>query len=343
MSKKVQHVKLEDLAKKLNVSNVTISKALRGHPDISTEMKKKVNKLADELGYVPNLMAKNLSSRRSNIIGLVVPKIAHFFFGSIIESVYDEAFKKNYEIVLTVSQENAERERKHILSLLSMKVDGLIVSITQETEDMAIFERVKKMNIPLVFIDRLPNIGCNPSVTVDDFGGAYQATEYFIKKGYRNIAHLGGYSRINIGKARMEGFLKAMNDYNIPVNPDWLIEGGFAEEDGVIGFNKIFDNGDLPQAILGVTYPVALGFYEAAIEKGIDIPHDVEITCFGSNSYKNMVPSVFNFVHQPAKELGEEAVNLILNLIRDPKEYGCTNIELKTELMINGKSKKSVA
>ncbi|MDP2301755.1 MAG: LacI family DNA-binding transcriptional regulator [Ignavibacteria bacterium] len=343
MSKKVQHVKLEDLAQKLNVSKVTISKALRDHPDISIEMKRKVNLLADELGYVPNFLAKNLSSRKSNIIGLVVPKIAHFFFGSIIESVYDTAFKNNYEIVLTVSQEMAARERKHILSLLSMKVDGLIVSVTQETTDNAIFERVKNMKVPLVFIDRVPTTECTSSVTVDDYGGAYSATEYFIKKRLTKIAHLGGYNHINIGKARTAGFTSAMNDYNIPINSDWMIEGGFAEEDGYEGFNRIFSKGPLPEAILAVTYPVALGFYEAAIQHGISIPDDVQITCFGSNSYKNMVPSVFNFVHQPAKELGEEAVKLILNLINNPTEFECSNIELKTQLMINGKSNKSVA
>ena len=106
---------------KLNVSAVTVSKALRGHPDILPETTEKVKELADKLGYIPNYMAKNLSARRSNTIGLVVPKIAHLFFASVIESVFDTAFENNYETVLTVSQELAERERKHVLSMLSMR------------------------------------------------------------------------------------------------------------------------------------------------------------------------------------------------------------------------------
>ncbi len=132
MKKKIRIIKLEDLAKKLHVSKVTISKALRNHPDISPETTAKVKALAEKLGYIPNFMAKNLSARKSNIIGLVIPKIAHFFFGSVIESVYDTALRNNYETVITVSQEIAEREKKHILSFLSMRVDGLIISITQE-------------------------------------------------------------------------------------------------------------------------------------------------------------------------------------------------------------------
>jgi LacI family transcriptional regulator len=151
-------IKLDDLAKKLKVSKVTISKALRNHPDISAGTTARVKELANRMGYMPNLMAKNLSSRRSNTIGLVIPKIAHLFFASIIESIYDTAFDNNYETFLTVSQEQEERERKHILSLLSMRVDGLIISITQETQDPAIFKRVLQQNVPVVFVDRVPAV-----------------------------------------------------------------------------------------------------------------------------------------------------------------------------------------
>jgi LacI family transcriptional regulator len=334
--KRIKPIRLEDLSKKLKVSKVTVSKALRDHPDISPETKLKVKALAEKLGYMPNYMAKNLSSRKSNIIGLVVPKIAHLFFGSIIESVYDTAFENNYEIILTVSQESVEREKKHIRSLLSMRVDGLIVSITQETKDVSIFNRALQLNIPIVFIDRVPNLKDVPTVTVDDKGGAFTAVEDFIQQGIEKIGHIGGYSHINIGKARYDGFLKAMTKYNMPINKNWISFGGFGEEDGYKGFKKIYETGPLPEAILAVTYPVALGIYEAASELGISIPGDIKVTCFGSNTYKRSIPSVFSFVDQPTNELGREAVNLMIKLINDPKEYKSINIELKTRLMTNG-------
>jgi len=342
MKKKTRPVKLEDLAKKLQVSKVTISKALRNHPDISLQTTAKVKELAEKLGYVPNFMAKNLSARKSNIIGLVIPKIAHFFFGSVIESVYDTALRNNYETVITVSQELVERERKHILSLLSMKVDGLLISITQETKDVSIFERVQNQNVPVVFIDRVPDLKNVSSITVDDKGGAYNATEYAIKKGYRKIAHVGGYSHINIGRKRLEGFLEAMNFNNVTVNPDWITEGGFGEEDGYKGFMKIYNRNNLPEYILAVTYPVAIGIYEAATEMGLRIPEDIEVTCFGNNTFKHMVPSVFNFVDQPTLDLGKEAVDLIIKHINDPKGFEPRNIELKTRLIINNKSKSGL-
>ena len=339
-NKRIKPIKLEDLAKKLRVSKVTISKALRNHPDISEETKIKVKELAERIGYVPNFMAKNLSARKSNIIGLVVPKIAHFFFGSIIESIYNTAFENNYETVITVSQESSEREKKHLQSLLSMRVDGLIVSITEQTKDCSMFERIIQSNIPLVFIDRVPPIKNVPSVTVNDKKGAYSAVDHFIKQGMNEIGHVGGYSHVNIGKARLNGFIEAMKDNHIPINKDWVIEGGFGEEDGYKAFKTIFTSGTLPKAIFAVTYPVAIGIYEAATELGIKIPQDIQITCFGNNTFKHTVPSVFNFIDQPTTELGRNSVQLLLDLINNTSIIP-RNIELSTRLLIKGKGSLS--
>lgn len=334
MNEKYRPIRLEDLAKRLNVSNVTVSKALRNHPDISAETKLRVKDLANKLGYVPNLMARNLSSRRSNTIGLVVPKIAHIFFSTVIEAIYDTAFKNNYEIVLTISQEHADREFFHIQSLLSMKVDGLIVSVTQETKDLAIFERVLKLGIPLVFIDRVPDLQGASSISVDDFGGAYSATEYAIRKGYTRLAHLGGFQHINIGKARTEGFRQAMTHNNIVIDEEQIVFGGFSEEDGYNGFKKILATGKIPQYVLAVTYPVALGMYSAAAEAGLRIPDDIEVTCFGKSTFNLYSPSVFNFIDQPASALGIEAVTLMIEQLNNREDFTPKHIQLPTQLLI---------
>src|SRR3972149_5549372 len=184
--KRSSHVTLDDIAKRLSVSRVTVSKALRGHPDISAETTKKVRDIAAELGYSPNLMARNLSARRSQMLGFVVPKIAHFFFGSVIEAVYNTAFENNYEIILMVSQENPEREKKHLETLISMRVDGILISISAETKDFEVFERARSRGIPLIFVDRVPYPRAPgfSSVVVDDRGGSFQAVEHAIQVGY---------------------------------------------------------------------------------------------------------------------------------------------------------------
>lgn len=339
MAQKYNTVKLEDLARELNVSKVTISKALRDHPDISPETTQKVKKLAEELGYMPNFLAKKLSSRKSNTIGLVVPKIAHVFFSSIIESIYDEAFKNSYEILLTVSQEHAERERKHILSLMSMRVDGIIISVTQETKDVSIFEKAVEHGVPLIFIDRIPNVPNVSSITCDDRMGSYNAVEYAIKKGYTKIAYLGGYNYISIGKSRYEGFVDAMNKFNVPINNNWVTEGGFSEEDGYNAFRRIYEKGEIPEYLLAVTYPVALGMYTAASELGINVPGDIEVTCFGKNTYVRQIASVFNVVDQPTQQLAVEAFKLMLQNINNPKGNEVKKIMLPTELILHNSQK----
>ncbi|HUX93373.1 MAG TPA: LacI family DNA-binding transcriptional regulator [Ignavibacteriaceae bacterium] len=339
------HITLDDIAKKLNVSKVTVSKALRGHPDISKETTLLVKKIAEELGYTPNYMARNLSSRHSNTIGVVVPKIAHFFFSAVIESIYDAAFNNNYEIILTVSQESAEREKKHIESLLAMRVDGLIVSITQQTRDLAIFEKVKRQGIPLTFIDRILDIPNTSSVTVDDRGGAFQAIEHAIKLGYTKIGHLAGFHEINIGLKRYQGFEDAMKQYGLDINPDWVIHGSFGEEAGYRGFMQMYNNNNLPEFIFTVTYPVALGVYAAVQEVGLKIPDDIDIMCFGNSDVNRFISPSLSCVNQPTELLGKKAVEVTLEHIKNIDSFEPQHIEIPTELLLretcSGKGKIS--
>jgi LacI family transcriptional regulator len=280
-------------------------------------------------------MARNLSARQSSTIGVVVPKIAHNFFATIIEAMYETAYENGYEIILTVSQENPENEMKHIQTLLSMRVDGLLVSVSEHTEDRSIFEMVKQLNVPCVFFDRyLEGLGFS-SVSTDDNLGAQQATEHLISRGYTKIAHFAGYSHTNIGKDRRESFIRTMAAHNLSVRDDWIIEGGFSEEDGYHGFKNLIKGPILPEAIFSVTYPVALGIYTAASEHGIKIPDDLDIVCFGASSFQRFFSPSITFVRQPTGELGRRAMELLLEEIRNPASRKQQRISLPTELVLS--------
>jgi LacI family transcriptional regulator len=343
MVKKGFQVTLDDIAERLHVSKVTVSKALRGHPDISAETSRKIKKLARELGYSPNYMARNLSSKRSNTIGVVVPKIAHFFFSSVIEAIYDAALENNYEIILTVSQEDAEREARHIQSLLSMRVDGLIVSISQATKDNAIFETVRQRGVPLTFMDRVPNLEGFSSVVADDRGGGFAATEQAINIGYKKISHLAGYQHINIGKERHQGFVDAMKQYGIPIRPEWVVYGGFSEIDGYKGFGEMYRSGRLPEIIFASTFPVALGVYKAVGELGLKIPDDIDIIAFGSSGLNQFLAPPMSYVEQLTVELGQKAVELTLENIRQPDQFVPQHVKLPTRLVLCKTCLKRVA
>ena len=326
------YVTLDDIAKKLKVSKVTVSKALRGHPDISKQTATLVKKVAADLGYTPNYMARNLSSKSTHTIGVVIPKIAHFFFSSLIEAIYNTAFHSDYGIILTVSQENEQREQKHLESLLAMKVDGIIISISENTRDKSIFEKIIRMQVPLVFVDRVMDIPGASTIVVDDNGGAFQATEAAIKKGYTKIAHIAGYREVNIGENRYLGFESAMKKYDIPLNPDWLIFGGFGEDDGYKGFMQIYEKGELPEFILAVTYPVALGIYAAVEQVGLRIPQDIDIICFGNSGINKFIKPSMSYVDQNTDILGKTAVDLILNHIKTGNPYESQHIKIPTRI-----------
>jgi len=333
MQKSLQ-VTLSDIAKKLNVSIVTVSKALRNHPDISSNTKERVKQLAQELGYTPNYMARSLAAKRSNTIGLVVPKLSNYFYPAVIKSIYDTTYKNKYNVLLTVSYEDPEREIHHLETLMSMRVDGILVSLSQKTTETFIFNKIKKMGIPIVFFDRTMDGLDFSSIKVDDHNAAYIAVEHAIKKGYKKIAHFAGYSTVNIGRHRFDGFIEAMNKYNLPIYQDWIIECGFSQEYGYEAFMKIYKNGKLPEIIFTVGFSVALGVYTAATEVGIKIPEDIDLIFIGDGQVNPFASRSLSCVSLPVKEMGAKAVEVLINEINNYQSISPKHIIFRADLKI---------
>ncbi len=315
--KSKKQITLADIAAKLGVSKVTVSKALRDHSDISTQMKQKVQKVVRELDYTPNILARNLSAKKTRTIGLVIPKINHHFFAEAIESIYTTAQQKNYEIIMTVSRECAEEEIKHIRSLLAMRVDGVLISVTENTRDIKIFQEIKERNLPLLFFDRvIEGLGFN-CIMSDDEAGAYKITDYAIQQGYQKIGHIGGYGNTNIGAARYKGFKQALSDHRIDISSDYIVNGGFSVQDGYKGFMKLYKNNTLPDILFTVTFPVAMGVYKAAKELNLSIPTDIDVISFGDAAYNQFLNPSITGIHMPALDIGAKAVSLIIDQIEE--------------------------
>ena len=328
-----KQITLDDIAKELKISKVAVSKALRDHPDISIETKNLVVETASQLGYVPNFVARNLSSKRSNTIGLVVPKVAHHFFSEVIEYIYESAYKHKYEIIMTVSQENPEHEIDHLQSLLSMRVDGLLISVTEKTKNLEIFETIKKRGVPLVFFDRvIENIGFS-CITSDDEGGAFDAVSCLVKAGYKKIAHLAGYDYTSIGRLRKSGFIRGIKKHKLSLPDEWIIEGGFSENSGYKNMIRLFKTGNMPEVIFTVTYPVAMGVILAAEELGISVPEDLNIFCFGGSNYNHFIKPSLSFVEQPVEEIAKTAVDLVIDEINEVKNKP-KNIKIPTNVVL---------
>lgn len=328
-----EHTKISDIAKRLKISSVSVSKALRGHPDISAETTAKIKKVAMEMGYVPNFMARRLSARHSQTIGVIVPKIAHFFFSKVIQAIYDAAFENKYEILLMVSQENAEREAIHVQTLLSMRVDGLIVSISQETKSASVFKPVLDRGIPLTFMDRVLKLRGSNTVVADDRGGAFSAVEQAVTSGYRRIGHLGGPQHLHVAKERFQGMKDALHRYGIAFDPANVVFGGFGEEDGYRGFVNLLNKGRIPEFLFAVSFPVALGAMMAARERGLSVPRDFDMISFGSGGLNEFLSPSLTIVEQPTGSLGKAAFEVTLDNIKTGDAFKPRHLQLPTALV----------
>jgi len=336
------HVKQSDIAKKLNVTRITVSKALRNHPDISAEMKKKVLETAEKLGYVPNLIAQNLISRRTFTLGVVIPDLENSFFAYATDSIIDAAAENNYYVFVTVSRENQQSERLNIQKLIGMRVDGLMVCVSQQTTDPQIFTFIKNLKIPFVFFDRQFE-GLNfPSITFDDRNGAIAALNKIIEQGYTKIAHFAGYSNVSIGRERYLGYKHALERKGIEINPEWIIEGGFEIKDGYDAFTKLYNANNLPEIIFTVNDRVALGVYKAAGETGLKIPDDIGVVAFGFKDTAESFSPSLTIINQNPRKIGSASIAVLINIINNPEIEVKQNVIIEEEFIWNNSIIKKI-
>lgn len=322
-----------DIAKKLNISRVTVSKALRDHPDISSAMKKKISALAKKMGYVPNQIARQLNSRRTFTIGVVIPDLENSFFSYIADSIIDSATEHGYYVILTVSREKSDIERKNIENLIGMRVDGLLVCLSQESTDRHIFRTVEKMKIPMVFFDRTFKEMKSSRVVFSDKNGGINSLNYIINEGYTKIALFAGYSKTTIGKERTEGYIEALTKNKIAIREEWIIESGFELKDGYESFKKLYGSGKLPEVIFTVNDRVALGAYKAIEEAGLRIPGDIGIFSYGFSEITDFFNPALTVINQDPRKMGMEAVRLLINEIEKKSKGGQGRIFIEEEFL----------
>jgi LacI family transcriptional regulator len=329
----VVNIRQSDIARELNISRVTVSKALRDHPDISAAMKKKVAEVARKMGYVPNQIARNLNSRRTFTIGIVIPDLENSFFSYVVDSMIDYATEHNFHVILTVSREKQNIERQNIENLIGMRVDGLLVCLSQETGNRQVFKVVEKMKTPLVFFDRaFPDMKFS-SVVFNDKPGAANALNHIIREGYKKIGMFAGYSEINIGKERLDGFLETLSRSRINVRKEWIIEGGYEMKDGYDSFKQLNINGPMPEIIFTVNDRVALGAYKAAKEAGLSIPEDIGIFGYGFSEITDFFDPQLTIINQDPRKMGFEACRLLINEIENEAKRGKNKILIDEEFL----------
>lgn len=332
-------ITIKDIARKLKISPSTVSRALRDHPDISKETKALVSQTAEQLDYFPDSLAQGLKSRKTNTIGLIVPEIKHHFFSAAISGIEEVTYKAGFILLVCQSNEDLEREKMNLKALVSNRIAGLLISISQTTTSASHFDVLKRRGIPVIFFDRtLKNMpGCK--VIVDDYDGAYKAVSHLIDRGYKRIAHIAGPENISIGHERYLGYCRALTDHGMTPDDDLIIRGGFRQADGMIAADRLIKMTNRPDAIFAVNDPVAIGTFIRLKENNISIPDQMALVGFSDNPISSLIDPPLTTVHQPSYEIGKESARLLLEQIQHgqkPDEQ--TKHTLKTRLIIRQSS-----
>lgn len=306
---------IKEIASALGLSIATVSRALNGSYDIHPETKEKVLEKARELHYKPNIQARNLLKRRNNMIGVVVPEFITFFFPEIIIGIQEVVNKHGYQVLICQSNESSSLERKNVEMLEDSMVEGLIVSVTKDSKNLDLYERLVQDRMPMVFVNRvLPQLNVN-QVVIDDRKWAFQTVEHLIKCGYKRIAHLAGNPDLSVTKERLQGYLDALAAYGIPVQEQLIMYVGIQQDRAKSGIDYLLVLKERPDAIFAVNDPVAVGCMLELRKRGLKIPEDVAVAGFSESPIGKIME--LTSVSQPTFEIGKIAAEMLLKQIEN--------------------------
>jgi LacI family transcriptional regulator len=324
-------IAIKDIARMLNTSTATVSRAMNNHPAIKKETKERVLKLIEEVGYRPNTIAKNLKMQISNTIGILVPNIGHDFFALAISAVEKVISDAGYSAMICQSHENYHKEVEAVRTLINNRVAGVVASISQETKSPEHFLDLQHNDIPVVFFDRCFSEGINASkVITDDFSGSLRAVKYLIKTGYKRIAYLAGSPNLNVSQDRLKGYRKALEDANIVIDEKLIVHCGMEKQGGKNGLQQLMQRDEKPDAIFCINDPVAIGVYQQIGVYGMKIPEDIAVIGFSNSEISSLVQPPLTTVDQSVQKMGERAGKLLINQIDTKSEDVTGN---KVEIM----------
>lgn len=331
---------IHDIARELNISASTVSRALQNNPRISLKTREKIVSMAEMMGYRPNTLASNLRNKKSNTIGIVVPLINRHFFASVISGAEEVAFKAGYTVVISQSNDLANKEIAIVHSMFANRVDGLIISIAMENNSFEHLKMFTKKNIPLVFFDRaVPEIETN-KIVIDDIMGGFRVTKHLIEQGYKRIGLIAGPQNLKTYRERKDGYIKALSEYGLSFDEALVVTNNLTSEDGTEATRQLMALPEPPDAIFCGNDTTALSAMIYLRNKGFRIPEDIGIVGFSNEPFSKVVSPSISTIAQPAFLMGQKAAELILNQIEN-KEKTFKTLVLPTELIIRESSSRN--
>jgi LacI family transcriptional regulator len=337
-----KEVTIYDLAKKLNISIATVSRALKDDPVVSKKTKKKISELAEEMGYRSNHFARNLRNQRTETIGVIVPRLNSYFMSTVIAGIENVANNEGYNLIISQSSESEQKEKASAKTMFNNRVDGLLVSLSYDTNDLAHFDQFVRKNIPIIFFDRGEHHDNFTNVLIDNRKSAYEATKHLIEQGCKRIVHITAKPKRNVYVDRLNGYKQALTENNMEFSDENLIIGNLSLEAGIEAAGMILKMDPLPDGVLVANDNCAVGCMLSLKQAGIQIPKDIAFVGFNNDPVSKVIEPNLTTINYPGYEMGEVAARNLINHLNGTYPIHSTNtIVLRSELIIRASSQRS--
>lgn len=336
---KKEKTTIHDIAKKLNITASTVSRALKDHPRISDETKKAVQRVAEKLNYQANHIAAALRKGKSNTLGIIVPTTDRSFFASVIRGIEEIANRAGYNVMICQTYDSYKKEVDSIEALLKVRVDGIIISHGKETENFDHLKAVKEKGIPLIMFDRSNDELGVSQVVIDDYFGAYKSVEHLIEQGCTRIAHFTNTRKISIYKERLRGYREALQNNGLKFDPALVVESNLQLEDGRNSMIQLLAQKTIPDAVFSASALGAVGAMQVLKERNLRIPDDVALVAFSNEAYTSFIEPSLTAVDQHSMRMGNSAAEVFLEQIAlKDKSFIPQTTVLRPELIIRASS-----
>jgi LacI family transcriptional regulator len=336
--KTTKDVTIYDVAKELNISPSTVSRGLKDHPHIHKDTKKRIMAAAKEMGYQQNKFASSLRKRRTETIGVVVPKLNSYFMATVISGIEKVTNKNGYGLIISQSQESGKQETACVSTLFDSSVDGVLISLAFDTKNLDHFNKLFKKDIPVVFFDRVPDCNGCMSVIIDNYKAGYEATVHLIEQGCKKIIHLGGNLLRNVYSERFRGYRQALHDNDIEFNQKLVFISDLTAQAGRDIMKKVLKMNLLPDGVFAANDTSAVATILEMQEAGIRVPDEIAVVGFNNEPVSQVISPNLTTVDYPAREIGEIAATALMDKLNNTQSISYSTIVLKHSLIVRQSS-----
>lgn len=332
---------IKDIAAALGITPSAVSKALNDHPRISEKTKIAVKEAAIQLDYQPNYLSSALRKGKSNLVGVIIPRVNSHFFSSVVENIEKVLNLNGYNIIMTQSNELYAKECQEIDTLLKIQVDGIIASMANETTNLDYYQKIKSKT-ELVLFDRGEEELNVDYVGIDDYKSSHLVVDHLVSQKCSRIAHIAGFKHIRIYKERIRGYKDALEKWNLETKENWIIESNLRLEDGRRIMQQLLDSPERPDAVYVAGDIAALGALQVLLENNVKVPEEIALIGFSDEPFTSLTQPSISTVNQHSDQIGKLAAEAFLERMKNPKKKSINRIILEPELIIRQSSNKNL-